>query len=119
MRTLDGYTTGENGGGSSVIADGDVFVVGKERIVGAEDAAYTGGVVDGGVEVGVVGDVGGLDEGRAGDGVESGFGGLAVSGSGISMEEFGEGFAEERPGARAEGHERVEDRSLTGGGKAG
>jgi hypothetical protein len=61
-----------------VVADGDVFVVGKERLVGAEETAYPGGVVDGGVEVGVVGDVDGLEESGASDGVEGGFGGLAT-----------------------------------------
>ena len=95
MRTLDGYAAREDGRGSSVIADGDVFVVGQERIVGTEETANACGVVDGGVEVGVVGDVGGLDDGRAGDGVEDGFGGVAVRGFGVRVEEFGERFAEE------------------------
>ncbi len=35
------------------------------------------------------------------------------------MEKCGEGVAEERPGAWAEGHEGVEDGGLTGGGEAG
>lgn len=56
----DGYSAGDDGGGAAVVADGDVFVVGEERLVGAEDLAYAGGVVDGGVEVGVVGDVDGF-----------------------------------------------------------
>jgi hypothetical protein len=76
--TLDGDAAGEDGRDSSVVADGDVFVVGKERLVGAEETAYPGGVVDGGVEVGVVGDVDGLEQGGASDGVEGGFGGLAT-----------------------------------------
>ena len=40
-----------------MVADGDVFVVGEEWLVGAEELADARGVVDGGVEVGVVGDV--------------------------------------------------------------
>jgi hypothetical protein len=32
----------------------------------------------------------------------------------VGVEELSEGFAEERPGAMAEGHEWIEDRSLTG-----
>jgi len=76
--TLDGDAAGEDGRDSSVVADGDVFVVGEERLIGAEETAYPGGVVDGGVEVGVVGDVDGLEEGGASDGVEGGFGGLAA-----------------------------------------
>ncbi len=102
-----------------MIADGDVFVVGQERIVGTEETSNACGVVDGGVEVGVVGDAGGLDDGRPGDGVEGGFGGLAVSRFGVGVEEFGEGFAEKRPRARAEGHEWIEDGGLAGGGEAG
>jgi hypothetical protein len=94
VRTLDRDTTGKDGGDSSVVADGDVFVVGKERIVGAEDTTYAGGVVDGGVEVSVIGDVGGLDEGRACDGVEGGFCDLAVRGFGAGVEEGGERFAD-------------------------
>ena len=61
-----------------MIADGNVFVVGQERLVGAEELADAGGVVDGGVEVGVVGDVDGFDERGAGDGVEGGFGCLSA-----------------------------------------
>jgi hypothetical protein len=51
--------------------------------------------------------------------VESRFGSLPARGFGIDVEEGDEGFAEKRPGARAEGHERVEDRSLAGSGEAG
>ena len=97
-----------------MIADGDVFVVGEKRLVGTEELADAGGVVDGGVEVGVVGDVDGLGEGCAGDGVESGFGCLAAVGVLVGVEERGEGFAEERPGTMAERHERIEDGGLAG-----
>ena len=68
----DRVAADDDGGGSAVIADGDVFVVGEKRLVGAEELTYAVGVVDGGVEVGVVGDVDGLDEGSAGDGMERG-----------------------------------------------
>jgi hypothetical protein len=40
-----------------VVPDGDVLVVGQERVVGPEHGANGRGVVDGGVEVGVVGNV--------------------------------------------------------------
>ena len=39
-----------------MVADGDPFVVWEEWLVGAEELADVGGVVDGGVEVGVVSD---------------------------------------------------------------
>ena len=45
-----------DGRSASVIADGDVLVVGQERIVGAEHLPDVGGVIDRGVEVGVVAD---------------------------------------------------------------
>ena len=42
--------------GAAVITDGDVFVVGEERIVRAKDFADAASVVEAGVEVGVVAD---------------------------------------------------------------
>lgn len=60
--TDDGHSAGDDGGGSAVIGDGKVLVVGEERLVGAEELADSSGVVDGGVEVGVVGDADGLYE---------------------------------------------------------
>ena len=88
-----------------MVADGDVFVVGEKRLVGAEELADAGGVVDGGVEVGVVGDVDGFEESGAGDGVEGGFGCLSAGWFDVGVQESGEGFTEQRPGAMAEGHE--------------
>jgi hypothetical protein len=82
-----------------MVADGDVFVVGKEWLVGTEELADAGGVVDGGVEVGVVGDVNGFDECGSNDGVEGGLGGLTASGFRVGVEKTGEGFAKECPGA--------------------
>src|SRR5262249_38853494 len=43
-------------GGAAVIADGHVFVIRQQRIVGAEQLARIGGVVDAGEKVGVVAD---------------------------------------------------------------
>ena len=97
-----------------MVADGQVFVVGEKRLLGTKELADTGGVIDGGVEVGVVGDVDGLDQGRACDGVEGGFGGLLAVTLFVSVEECSEGLAEKRPGAMAEGHEWIEDWRLTG-----
>jgi hypothetical protein len=119
VRALDGDAAEQDGGGSSVVADGDVLVVGQERLVGTEETAYAGGVMDGGVEVGVVGDVDGVEEGCTRDGVKGRFSGTATAGFRADVKEGGEGFAEERPGAWAESHERVEDGSLTDGGETG
>jgi len=95
-----------------VVADGKVLVVGEEGLVGAEELADSGGVVDRGVEVGVVGDVDGFDQRGSGDGVEGGFGLFSVRRG--CREEVGHGVAEERPGLGAEGHQGVEHRGLAG-----
>jgi hypothetical protein len=97
-----------------VIADGKVFVVGQKGLVGTEELADAGGVVDGGIEVGVVGDLDGSAEGGTGYGVEGSFDCLSAIRVHVGVEELGEGFAEERPGAMAERQERIEDRSLAG-----
>ena len=110
----DRVAADDDRGGSAVIADGDVFVVGEKRLVGAEELTYAVGVVDGGVEVGVVGDVDGFFEGRSGDGVEGGFGFFLVLGLCVGVEEGGEGLAEESPGLVALGHERIEGWGLAG-----
>ena len=97
-----------------MVADGNVFVVGEKRLIGTKELADAGGVVDGGVEVGVVGDVDGSAEGGSGDGVEGGFGCLPAVRLCVGVEKRGEGLAEERPGTMAERQEWIEDRSLTG-----
>ena len=114
MGADDGDSAGQDGGDAAVVADGDVFVVGEERSVGAIDFADAGSVVDGGVEVGVVGDEDGSAKGGAGDGVEGGFGCLSAVRLLVRLEERSEGFAEECPGAMAERQKRIEDGSLTG-----
>ena len=113
----DGFAAYYEGGGAAVIADGDVLVVGEERLVGAEELAGARGVMDGGVEVGVVGDVNWLVEGRAGDGMEGGFGLFSLFGFYVGVQEGREGFAEESPGFGALGHEQVEGWGLTGFGE--
>jgi hypothetical protein len=90
-----------------VIANGNVLVVGEKRLIGAEELADAGGVVDGGVEIGVVGNVDWLDEGRSGDGVECRFGGLSALWLRIGMKQVRDGFAKQRPGTMAKRHERV------------
>ena len=97
-----------------MVADGQVFVVGEERLVGAKELADASGVVDGGVEVGVVGDVDGSAEGRSCNGVEGGLGCFSAVRFFVGVEERSEGFAEECPGAMAERHKRIEDGSLAG-----
>jgi hypothetical protein len=69
-----------------VVADGDVLVVGEEGLVRAEELTDTGGVMDGGVKVGVVGDVNRLLEGRSSDGVQGGFGFFFVLGVDVNVE---------------------------------
>ncbi len=96
-RTEERDSAGEDGGGAAVIADRDVFVVGEQRLIGAEEPADAGGVMDGGVEVRVVGDVNRFDESGAGDGVKRGFGRLPAVWFGAGAEERDEGFAKQRP----------------------
>ena len=110
----DRDSAGNDGGGAAVVADGNMFVVGEKRLIGAEELADSSGVIDGGVEVGVVGDVDRPAEGGARDGVECGFGCRFAAGFCVGVEERGEGLAEERSGAMAERHQGIEDWSLTG-----
>ena len=95
-----------------MIGDRHPFVVWRERIFGSEKGSRRPGVMDAGVEVRVVGDVDGFDEGGSGDGVEGGFGALSAGWIFVGVQKRGEGLAQERPGAMAEGHERVEDGGL-------
>lgn len=95
-----------------MVADGDVLVVGEKRLVWAKELADAGGVIDGGVEVSVIGDVDRFDEGRPGDGVESSLGGPSTVWFCVGVEKSGEGFAEEGPGAMAERHQWIEYRGL-------
>jgi len=90
----DGSSAEDDGGGSPVVSDGDVFVVGEQGLVGTEEFAYVGGVVEGGVEVGVVGDIDGLGEADIFDGAEVGFDFGDVYGGGGFGEELGQSFAE-------------------------
>ncbi len=100
-----------------MIADGDPLVVGEQRVVGSEHGADVGGVVDGGVEVGVVADQEGedvVDLGGGDEGVVAEF--FVVSeGLGVFAEEFRDSLAE--GGAEARGDigvaQRVEDASIS------
>ena len=76
-----------------MVADGDVFVVGEERLVGTEELTNADCVVDGGVEVGVVGDVDWFNESGASDGVERPLSRLPTVWLGVGAEEPGEGLA--------------------------
>ena len=58
-RPREALTRYADGGAAAVVADGDPLVIGKERIVGPEQPADGGGVVDGNIEVGVVPNLGG------------------------------------------------------------
>ncbi len=70
-----------------MVADGKVFVVGQKRLFRTEELADASSVVDGGVEVRVIGDVNWPAEGRAGDGVEGGFCRLSAVGLLVNVEE--------------------------------
>ena len=100
-----------------MVADGNVFVVREEWLVGAEELADAGGVVDGGVEVGVIGDVDRLLKGRADDGVKGRFSLFTKLGTGPDVEEGGELFAEESPGFRPLRHQQIERWGLAGSGQ--
>lgn len=97
-----------------MVTDGDMFVVGKQRLLGTEELTHARGVVEGGIEVGVVGDVNRFDESGAADGVKRSLGGLPAIWLDAGMEKGGEGFAEQRPGTMPERHERIESRGLAG-----
>jgi hypothetical protein len=77
-----------------VVTDGDVFVVGQKRLVGTKDATYASGVVNGGVEVSVVGDMDRFEQGGSSDGVKGSFNGQSAGGLGVGMEERGERLPE-------------------------
>ena len=103
-----------------MVADGEPGVVGEQRGVGAEELADVGGVVEGGVEVGVVFGGYGLVEDRSGGGEhERGYEALLVgvaARAGLdSDKEFGEALAESRPCCVANAHERVERGGRAGG----
>ncbi len=89
-----------------MIADGDVFVVGQERIVGTEELADARGVMDGGVEVGVVADLGGKLHLHIAHGnehrLQARFCGGIPSARG---EQRRDSAAERRPGCGAERHQ--------------
>lgn len=77
-----------------MIADRDVFVVGEERLVGTEELADTSGVMDGSVEVSVVGDVDRFLESGSGNGVEGSSSLFFVLRVCISTEDGSKSFAE-------------------------
>jgi hypothetical protein len=116
----DFCTANDERGRAAVVADGDPLVVGEEGLVGAEELADVGGVMDGGVEVGVVLDGYRLEE----DGVRHGehqrgdealLVGVAFGAVLNGFEEVEEALAERRPGARTAAHEGVELRGGAGG----
>jgi hypothetical protein len=94
MGALDGDPAGKDRRGPSVVTDGDVFVVGQKRLVGTKDATYASGVVNGGVEVSVVGDMDRFEQGGSSDGVKGSFNGQSAGGLGVGMEERGERLPE-------------------------
>src|SRR5262245_9573693 len=109
-----------DGGGAPVIANRHVFVIGQQRIVGAEELTRVGGVVDAGEEVGVVADrgrkleaaiVGAVNEARP---QRFDLGALAS----IGIENVAEAVAERGAGLADEREQRVERRAASGLGGA-
>src|SRR5215472_10050165 len=107
-------------GGAPVIADWHVFVVGQQRIVGAEQLARVGGVMDAGEEVGVVADrgrkleaaiVGAMNDARP---QRFDLGALAA----IGIENVAETAAERDASLAAEREQRIERRATSGLGGA-
>ena len=84
-----------------MVSDGNVLVVGEQRLVGTEEEACAGGMVDGGVEIGVVGNVDGPEEFCSGDGVEGGSGLILIRCG--DFEKCCEDAAKFGPGGWAEG----------------
>ena len=58
-RALEGLARDDDAGCTAVVADRNPLVVGQQRVVWAELLADVGGVVDGGVEIGVIANAGG------------------------------------------------------------
>jgi hypothetical protein len=68
--TVDLFAGGSDGRAAAVVADGYPLVVGQQGLIGAEEFADVGGVVDSGVEVGVVADGGGEQQFAIGGGMK-------------------------------------------------
>ncbi len=91
-----------------MIADRHIFIVGQQRIVGAEQAADIGRVMDAGVKVGVVADRGGQME-RAGRRVVQQRRDLAAE---LAVgEQLGHAAPQRQPRDRAETEQRIERRA--------
>ena len=100
-------------GAASVVADGQPFVVGQQRLVGPEQPAHRRGMVNRGVEIGEVADGRGKRVFRQRLGHEAAFeGGLVLR----SLEQPVEhGVAKRTPGGGPELHQPVELRAGAGG----
>jgi hypothetical protein len=91
--------------GAPVIADRHVLVIGQQRIVGAEQFADRGGVVDADVEIGVVADAERQVQRAIGDRVQAGQHAQAHRVAGQQREER---VAQGEPVGRGQGEQRVE-----------
>ena len=106
----------DNRGRPAVIADGHIFVVGKQRILRPEEPAYIRGVMDRGVEVGVVADPCRLEHGGFRHGEQMGrhrplmIGRMRMAGP----EEVAEQGTQRRPALRPACHEWVQRSGGTG-----
>ena len=72
--TADRRTAHDDGGSAAVIRDGHPFVVREQRIIGTEHAADVGGMIDGRVEIRVIGNIGGKKQIHSGDWMQEAFG---------------------------------------------
>jgi len=97
-----------------VVADWHVLVVGQERIVGSKELADAGGVMDGCVEVSVVGRVNGLEERCFVARGQCGADGIAGRFVGGCVQEGGETSSQRRVHGWFAGHEGVEGLCFAG-----
>ena len=99
-----------DGRGAAMIANGNVLVVWQQRIVGAEQPANPGGVMDGGVKVGIVADLCRKLHCYIAHGDEKRFDALLHLRVGlICIEERAKMMAQRRPRCRAKRHQTIEN----------
>ena len=98
---------------TTVVADRHPFIVGQQRVVRTEELAHRGGVVDGGIEVGVV-----TNGGRH---IVAGLGLRHQAGRQFGLvrragaQQARKRKAQRRPGCRGQGHQGIERAAAAGG----
>ena len=102
-----------------MITDWDVHVVGQQRVFRAEETADARGVMDGGVEVGVVRWIDGLEEGGDLPGNKGGADGIARRLIGCGVQQVHEAGAQGGMSQASASDERIKRGQLEGGVKGG